>query len=312
MSRRPSSCGLLLLGPFMVFLLMTGTAYYLLTNKVEQATVEQAKQEVVQAASTTKQTVVLVFSNPQLKQDEALALDLPGKKIRELAPSVGFRASAVAREGFTLQPLKDQSAYRLWREDDWNVALRMPTGQAYQDPVILGMFDIDHVAILAHTDKRLLLSVSRLGGATSIATLDETHSVRAIQGGRAWIVSYTPGEGIEQAPMGPSTLIRLTRSGVTTTAAESPGLIARVIPYGDEPNVYAYATEQGTMTAVSGDLRWQGTGTPLVWTDEQTLLYADRGRLWQRHAASSTAEDLLPLAILPTETFVSSTRRSVW
>ncbi|MBP7134641.1 hypothetical protein KBA73_05485 [Patescibacteria group bacterium] len=309
---RRSSCGALLLGPFMVFLIMAGVAYYLLTNKVEQTAIEQAKQEEMQPASTTKQTVVLVFSNPLLKQDEALALDLPGKQVRELTPPTGFRASALARAGFTVQPLKDQSAYRLWREDHWNVALRTPTGQAYEDPVILGTFDADHVAILARTDKRLLLSVSRLGGVTPIAVIDETHSVRAIQGGRAWIVSYTPGEGIEQAPAGPSKLIRLTRSGVSTTAAESPGLIARVVPYGDDATVYAYATEQGTMTAVSGDIRWQGTGTPLVWTDEQTLLYADRGRLWQRHAASSTAEDLLPLAILPTETFVSSTRRSMW
>lgn len=303
------SCGALLLGPTIVFLIVGGVGFYLLSRTVHDDPKLFSPPTI--SASTTE-TLLLGFANPRLPRDEAFALDLPQKTLRELTPPTNWRLSSQARQGLQLEPLVNQDVFRLRSEAGWNVVLRTRTGIPYEDPVFVGFFDKDHAGLVAHTDKRVLLSVSRIGEIREVVTLSDQESVRLVQNGAAWVVRFTPGEGIENAKQGPSILTRLTREGVSTTAAQSPGTIARIIPWLGGTEVFAYGTEEGTFTAVSGKTRWQGTGIPLLWTDRSTLLYMQGKSLFKREAMTSTAEKLTDLTAIPTRIVVSSTEQGLW
>jgi hypothetical protein len=306
---RGMSCGALLLGPTIVFLIVGGVGFYLLSRTVHDD--PKLFSPPMISASTTE-TLLLGFANPRLPRDEAFALDLPQKTLRELMPPANWRLSTQARQGIRLEPLVTPDVFRLQSDDGWNVVLRTRTGIPYEDPVFIGFFDHDHAGIVAHTDERVLLSVSRIGEIQVISKLSEQQSVRLVQSGAAWIVRFTPGEGIENANQGPSTLTRLTREGVSTTIAQSPGTIARIVPWLGGAEVYAYGTEEGTFTAVSGKTRWQGTGVPLLWTDRSTLVYVQGRTLFKREAMTSTAEKLTDVATIPTMIVVSSTEQGLW
>lgn len=306
---RRASCGALLLGPIVVFLVIGGVGFYLLSRSVREKLPDPTTTPV---STSSQETLVLTYANPRLPHDEVAALDLPSAQLRVLTPPATWRLSSFLREQLRLEELPIHDVYRVVRDDGWNVVLRTPNGNAYQDPVIVGLFDRDHAAILAHTDRRVLLSVSRFGGIHVVRVLDDQDSVRLVQDNYAWLVHFTPGEGIEDPHRGPSTLTRLTRLGSSTTVAESPGAIARVIPYEEDAQVFAYATEEGTFTAITGTSTWQGRGVPLVWRDPQTLLFTQGKTLYQRRAASSTAERITELVAIPSMAFVSSTKRQLW
>lgn len=307
---RRTSCGALLLGPLLVFLVIGGMGFFLLSRTVKDHLPEPDVPAAV--APSTTETLLLAFTNPRTPFDEVAALDLPGKKLRVLSPPTGWRLTSLVRAGLRIEELPVHDVYRLMREDGWNVVLRTSSGNPYQDPVILGFFDKDHVGVLAHTDQRFLLSVSRFGDIHVVTTLGENDSVRLVQDGFAWIVSFTPQEGIENEQRGPSTLTRITSSSVSSTVAESPGTIARVVPFFSHPDTFAYATEEGTLTAISGKLHWQGTGIPLVWKDTITLVFSQGKGLYQRDATTSTSEKITDLAVIPSAAFVSSTSQGLW
>ena len=306
---RRASCGAFLLGPILVFLLVGGVGFFLLSQKVQEKPLNLIP---VTVSSTTQETILLAFANPRTTTDEVTALDLPDRTLRVLTPPANWRLSSFERQGMRVEELPVGDVYRLVREDGWNVVLRDSKGTAYEDPVILGYFDTDHVGVLARTDERVLLSVSRFGNVQIVTTIDEASSVRFVKEGFAWIVRLTPSKGIEEPLRGPSVLTQVTRTGVSTTVAQSPGAVSRVVPFLNRKDVFAYATEEGTLTAVSGRLRWQGTGIPLLWTNEQTLLFAQGKTLYRRDATTSTAEKLIDLRALPSGAFVSSTSLGLW
>ena len=254
---RRASCGAFLLGPILVFLLVGGVGFFLLSQKVQE---KPPNLVPITVSSTTQETILFAFANPRTLTDEVTALDLPDRTLRVLTPPANWRLSSFERQGMRVEELPVGDVYRLVREDGWSVVLRDPKGIAYQDPVILGYFDTDHVGVLARTDERVLLSVSRFGNVQVVTSVDEASSVRFVKDGFAWMVRFAPSEGIEAPLRGPSALTRVTRTGVSTTMAQSPGAISRVGPFLNRTDVFSYATEDGKLTAVSGAGAGKGQG----------------------------------------------------
>lgn len=300
------------MGPLLVFIVIGGLGLFLLSKRAQTKLQDPVIPVPALQTRSTEAALLLAFANPRATQDELLRLQLPHGPSSALTVPKGWRASSLPRHGMRVELLADAETYRLVREDGWNVALRSPAGVSYKDPVLVGFFDADHIGVVAHTDTRVLLDVSRFGEIRVLQVLQDEASVRLVQGGAAWVTTFTPGEGIESEPQGPSTLTRLTRTGASTTKAESPGVISRVVPFSDRSDIFAYGTEQGTFTAMSGTTSWQGTGVPLVWTTENELIFTQDNKMWRRDVTSSTKEELVFLQKIPVTAVVSSTERVLW
>ena len=91
------------------------------------------------------------------------------------------------------------------------------------------MFDQTHAAIVARSDERVVLSVSRVGDIAKILSVGDNMYPLGVSNGSLWIATFQPGEGIESPPQGPSDLIRVQGNGATSTVATDPHVIVSAL-----------------------------------------------------------------------------------
>lgn len=224
-------------------------------------------QTTTSTESTTTSTEKLVFgvSLPKSDRDRLFAMELPSGTVSEEAQEKGWRiiklqdASALHVEG---NFLKDGG--------DWNVPLRDAEGQNYSNAQFLGL-DGDKTAIVLASDTGPeLLRIDRSGSVRVLFRLPENATVVGSHDGTTWIATFTPGEGIESEPSGPSTLIRITPDGTRTDLVQETRVIVLVSAFSD--GRFAYQTDDGSLVARDGEEMWSGHGKILGWHDEHLII----------------------------------------
>lgn len=233
----------------------------------------ESASSTVPALSTATTTILLAVDAPKSVSDKLFALDIPSKQVQELETKPGWRWGALLASDLPkLEMKKDGTLFVTG--NGWNVPLRTSYGKALDEVHLIGLFDPLDLALSARTDERAIYLVSRVGEIRKLMTLDDTMNPLSIGDGRVWIVTAVPGQGIESPPQGPSTLIRLTKDGSTSTAAMEQGLItsslAGLREQDGEP--LAYTIDSGTSKIVAGSFSWSGDGRPLAWLDAAHVL----------------------------------------
>ncbi|MFH1078315.1 MAG: hypothetical protein V1745_03505 [Patescibacteria group bacterium] len=158
--------------------------------------------------------------------------------------------------------------------------LRATGGRAVKDVAPVGWWDSETMAATGFvTSSRILFSVSLSGDVEQVAFLPDTISMVRADHGSVWYVAVQPGEGLESAPLPPSSLHRVQREGTNTVVAEETSrVILNFVMFVDMSKV-AYATDDGQITVVSeGTTTSLGLGVPLgILDDGRVLLLRDSG-----------------------------------
>ncbi|MCE9586128.1 hypothetical protein K8R04_02290 [Candidatus Uhrbacteria bacterium] len=228
----------------------------------------------VEQTVTATSSILLGVAAPKADRDQAYLLALPGKTIEQQEMGKGWRLGMWSLESagdLRMVPASpDGKAPILTDGAEWNVSMRSPNGEPYIEPRIVGLADETHVFVIATTDARKLLLVSRSGEIRSIYDLPEYVNALSSTDGHAWFSTFVPGEGIESEPMGPSRLIRVSVSGIQESLAEETRFIVSVTPGPD--GALAYRTDDGDVVVTAMDKRWSGNGIPLLWLDQNRIL----------------------------------------
>jgi len=187
--------------------------------------------------------VQLGIQNPKAGNDQRFELMLPGKMIKEETVEKGWRIDEWKSAGNlrVIPPSPDGKAAILTDGGRWNVSLRGGNGEAYHDPQVIGKIDDTHAFVVATTNIRSIFIVSRTGEIRSLIEMPEFANALFSEDGHLWLATYTPGQGIESEPSGPSRLIRVSLSGIQKAIAQETKVITSVLP-GPEGAV-AYRTE---------------------------------------------------------------------
>lgn len=244
-----------------------------MTSSVTTNTATSTSQSV---QTTSTQQIYFGTSVPKADRDRLFSMDIPGGAVKEIPKDKGWRISALqGKPPLHIESAKDDSrGFFLTDGGNWNVALRGSDGQQYTDPQFLGLDGDKTAIVLATKDSRYILRVDRSGSVRELFQLPENANVVGYGAGAAWIATFTPGEGIESDPSGPSMLTRITSDGMRTDLAQETRVIVSVTP--DQGDRYAYRTDDGGIVARDGEARWNGDGTILNWIGGQ--LYIAQGK----------------------------------
>lgn len=147
--------------------------------------------------------------------------------------------AVVVPSGLRIVSSEDRG-FRLTDGGDWNVALRAQSGEAYTEPRLLGAFDDRHVAVMARLNRLRILNVSRSGQVIAIYDVPENAMVFDAVEGAVWMTTFTPGEGIESDPIGPSTLYRITSDGKRTAVATDETRVFAGVSFEQGEPVYRF------------------------------------------------------------------------
>lgn len=229
--------------------------------------------EPVQSTSATS-SILLGVAAPKADRDQAYLLALPDKTIEQQTMEKGWRIDAWKQSGeLRMVPASpDGKAPILTDGNEWNAVMRGANGEAFADPQLVSFADTTHVFVLATTDVRKLLLVSRSGEIRVLADVPPSANILPASDGHAWIATFVRGEGLESEPTGPSRLIRLSVSGIQETIAEETRIIVGVLPGAD--GGMAYRTDTGDVVVTAKGKRWTGSGIPLLWLDADRIMLA--------------------------------------
>lgn len=152
--------------------------------------------------------------------------------------------------------------------------LRASGGRAVKDVVPVGWLDGETMAATGFvTSSRILFSVSLSGDVEQIAYLPDTISMVRADHGSVWYVAVQPGEGLESAPLPPSSLHRVQREGVDTGAVEESNRVILNFVTSVDMSKVAYGTDDGQAATVSdGATKSLGLGMPLSILDDGRIL----------------------------------------
>lgn len=208
--------------------------------------------------ATSTEQMMFGVSVPKADRDRLFKMELPLGKVTEESKEKGWRISK-RQTGSALHVegnfLKDGG--------EWNVPLRDSEGQNYTNAQFLGL-DGDKTAIVLASDTGPeILRVDRSGAVRVLFRLPENANVVGSSSGTTWIATFTPGEGIESEPAGPSTLIRVTSDGIRADLVQETRVIVFVTAASDER--FAYQTDDGGIVARNGEKKWSGDGKILGW-----------------------------------------------
>lgn len=208
---------------------------------------------------------------PKADRDQLFSVDATSGESVSVDVDQGWRVESL-HETLSLKLVPhEERGVSLTDGNEWNVVLRAPTGEAYTEPRVLGMFDDRHAAVVARTDRYRVLSVSRSGSIVSLGEVPEDGTVLGFSGGAVWISTFTPGEGIESEPSGPSTLLRIKADGTREeVGTDEAHVIVGVISDGAR---HAYWHDEGFVATADGRTFF-GTGRPLVWFTSGELVVA--------------------------------------
>lgn len=325
--KRPISCLAALAIPLGIILILVVLAGYaikffspsslegaaeIVAQKMEVTVTRRLPDEI----ATTTQIAVATISEKIAAREQVYRVDEFGKTTNEPLPE-NWRVDFWKTHGFVLNPPDEDIANSYWQLTGagWDVPLRTPGGSKWLDPVIWGVFSNGRVAIVSHRDRRALLSVSRSGQVTVIEVLDDDLSPLIVHGSSAWFVrGNTEGQGIEQLPKGPSSLVRITSQGTSSTVAQDPEAILRLLPSPDEESL-AYVTSDGTLVLAKGD-KLSSTikgWVPQAWLDNRYLLISRQKTLAWIDTTNPDKPYLLSDFADPIRTVqVSTSSTSIW
>ncbi len=223
-------------------------------------------------APTSTETFLFGVIVEKADRDRLFNMVVPGGKVDEVPEPKNWRvANLQGKATLHIETSKDDSrGFFLTDGGNWNVALRNGDGQPYTDPEFLGMDGEKTAFVLATKSGRFLLRIDRSGSIRELFNLPENSNVVGFGGGAIWVATFTPGEGIESDPVGPSMLERISFNGTRTDMVQETRVIDMVIP--DSNERYAYRNDDGTMVARDGEARWSGDGTILDWANGRLLI----------------------------------------
>lgn len=105
-----------------------------------------------------------------------------------------------------------------------------------------------------------------------LVRVPDAANILGVSGGAAWLATFTPGEGIESEPAGPSALERIKPDGTREeVGVDEERVIVGVVSDGAR---HAYWHERG-FVALSDGSSFSGRGKPLAWFPTGELLVAD-------------------------------------
>ena len=197
-------------------------------------------------ASTTM--MKLGVPQPDADRDKLLSLEIETGVVKEEAVAKDWRLTSKKIGQLKIES-SESRGFRLTDGDEWNVPLRSSGGETYSEPIYLGMFNELQAAVYARGTKRSILRVDRSGSTQVLGTIPENAEVIGFSGFAVWYSTFTPGEGIESEPSGPSDLWRINYAGKAEKIASSPSVIESILV--DAPNP-TYWSDGSFFTIMNG------------------------------------------------------------
>lgn len=284
------------IGPIVIAVVMGGVAYSVSDHAARSTQLASSEtprgasgEERVEPVATTSVRFEVGIRSPDKDHDRRFVIDTATKSVTELETPKGWRVEELNETTASLRlASSDDRGFRITDGADWNVPLRTTSGEAYMEPHLLGLFDERHAAVVARTDRRRILNVSRVGQTTPIADVPEYANVLGLRDGFVWMSTFVPGQGIESDPLGPSDLLAVHPDGTVLKKGTLPSLITMVVAEG---NAYAIGDDGGRYQATfpSGTFV-EGIGVPLAWNGDRLLMSAGSKLLFVD--SSNVPEDL--------------------
>jgi hypothetical protein len=284
MSRRSRSKGRSTnwLAPIVIGLVMGGIAYAVSDGTVPlfgtavPTSTPGRISTTVEAPMASSSTFEVGIRLPTEDRDLRVLVD---PNTREVTPIEVAKAWRVEQLDHQAQGLRfassEERGFRLTDGKDWNVALRSLTGEAYVEPRLLGTLDERHALVVARSDKVYLLNVARSGGVSVVTDIPANTNIFGMSGGAVWAATFTPGEGLESEPTGPSTLIRITPNGQSQVvdSTKTADLFMGVVSDGENRATWL---NTGVFTGFINGKTFSGMGMPLAWIDGTLIVAEDR------------------------------------
>ncbi|MCR4256781.1 MAG: hypothetical protein NUW08_03695, partial [Candidatus Uhrbacteria bacterium] len=165
--------------PIAVALLMGGVAFAVSDQGPVGRTVKNTSNASSTVASVPTSTVrfQVGIRVPKADRDRLFSVDATSGESVSVDVEQGWRVESL-HETLSLKLVPhEERGVSLTDGGEWNVVLRAPTGEAYTEPRILGMFDDRHAAVVARTDRYYVLSISRSGAVVSLGEVPEHGTV---------------------------------------------------------------------------------------------------------------------------------------
>lgn len=263
----------------LVFPLLMGTVgWFALRGGAGVPGANVTPPQVVPVAAAVSSTLVLLERPaPKQDRDERFIFNVETGTVVATSSEAGWRINPSSAQ---LTRRTEDGAWLLV-DGDASVVLRDRRGTSYKDPVLVGVFDKDVVAIIATaSDRRVLLSVARNGFIREVANLSDQVSSLGVHEGYVWLLESAPQEGIEVPPHGPSVVWSVDKNGATSTRVtddRTDRLVSWVVVRGKD---VALGTDKGDSNVVrAGQSGMLVDGQPLAWLPDRRLLLLQRGYL---------------------------------
>jgi|GEM_PF-6442091 len=281
---------------FTILVILIVGVLYLISQNINQPpsvsdTTNSGDTSGVPSEGQDVDKILIGVSTPLEPSDLAYVYDETSGDLQKVSEPTGWRAADIKKyEQATFEAAaNDPIATRFHLGTLWDVVLRDAKGRSYQDPVFLGRLDETTAVIQAQKDQSYILFVGTSGSITEAYILPELYKVHGIFDHAVWVTTAVPGEGIESAPQGPAHVIHIDSEGNTSLTLEDM-VIEQLTAF--NATSYAYRFTNGSYKAHRGNYLWEGTGTPLFWLDENTLLVSQGHALKRVNLVDSSQETI--------------------
>ncbi|MBI4139226.1 hypothetical protein HY479_03715 [Candidatus Uhrbacteria bacterium] len=139
------------------------------------------------------------------------------------------------------------------------IILREANGRGIRDARAVGWWDDETIAVVGvRQGAQTMFAVGLAGDVRTVAVMPETASRFEIRDGALWVVTLTPGEGLESEPRPPSELHRITKDGTDErVVTDAERVIARIAVR--DGALAAYQTEDGRLFQGASSYAISGT-----------------------------------------------------
>lgn len=264
---------------FLVLPIIMGiVGWFALRDGSTVSTVQTNSVAPVSDVATSSPMMLLARVAAEKDRDDAFIYNLTTGAVSATTTVQGWRIPQATKAYVTRH---SEDAAWVLVDGEWSVVLRDTRGNMYQDPLVVGDFDAQHVAVVAiNSAQRQLLSVSQSGSIHLLASLSDQTVPLNVQLGRVWLVETAPQEGIETPPQGPSTVWSVDVGGVSSPHLTDERVDSIVSSVWARGNVRVLATDHSDMrVAVQDTLSQPISGKPLGWIDDQRLIVQQSGKL---------------------------------
>lgn len=283
------------IAPIVVALVMGGIAYSVsdggggFVQRPGPSSSASGTVSLIETPAASSSLFEVGIKHPTNDRDLRLLVNPNTKETTVIEVPKGWRVEQLNFQSSLHFESSEERGFRLTDGGDWNVALRSRTGEAYSEPRLLGMMDDRHALVLARSDRLYLLDVARAGQVSVITDIPENTTVFGLSGGALWMATFTPGEGLESEPSGPSTLSRISPAGEKQIVATTKTSELFVGALSDGQRLATWL-DTGLFTADGIGKKFNGFGTPLAWVDGE-LIVAE-GKLLMRYDGQGVKHEL--------------------